>query len=114
MQMTNPNGLAHALAPTHTPRPCDYGPFGQGIKASLTVTLSEPERASMAEYYLQTYRAAIRGKRSLDRECESLSRKFLDAQQEQADCVTRIEQATAMLMKLGRALPQIEPEPVAI
>lgn len=105
------------LAPTHTPRPCDYGPFGQGIPVTvptLTVTLSEPERAAMAEYYLKAYRAAIRGKRSLDRECESLSRKLLDAQQEQDECVRRIEQATSMLMKLGRELPEIEPEPVAI
>jgi len=102
------------LAPTHTARPCDFGPFGQGIAREITVSLSETERASLAEHYLHRYRAAIRDKRICDEDCERLARALLDEQERQAEYVARIEECTAMLMKLGRALPEIEPEPVAI
>lgn len=94
-----------SLAPTHTPRPCDYGPYGEGIARWRTVTITDAEGASLAEYYLSRYRAAVRGRLSHDAECESLARALRDEQGRMAECVARIEECTAMLMKLGRSLP---------
>lgn len=96
-------------SPTHIPRPCDYGPFGQGIAREITVTITDADRASMTEYYINRYRAAIRGKRSHDITCERLASALLDEQERQAGCVARIEESTAMLMKLGRSLPECDP-----